>query len=1146
MSIATHNSAGTSGFAAGDTIWISSAGGTLYGPLTPPSTQGTSGSPIIYSSISGETLPHIRATTIQTGWVASSTAPTIYSLAVASDPTFSQSTTFGVWEDDAPLLNARLGNTAAALINMRPGTFFWSSGTLYVWTYESNSPASHTMEVSNGGSTAYALSIGGNYDVNHLRINGLWFERAQNAGILVQGNSSIVNDIVLNNIVIIDNDTGYKASGNASYSTSVQLNNSDIVHNAYISIFLAANKNATLTLANGILGDVLGSVPLAIQATGVVNIGTDSIVIGTPRGRYWLSQYSGGTVNGTPTYLNSQFVNAGATTGLSAALMSIGRSTDDVAGGTQPIAYNMLANLKGVNSAYNMSEQLVTQWIENLMHSNGLTVTQAWAQQQQYVALGGEVTPASRNHIRWASTSFGTDYTNIFTLKYTAAATTATASFDGRYLTTTINGVGDLNLDTTNTNYGGYDLSVLGYNVAPKTGLAGWIAANATNYTFTYSNPGPVDTQTTIATTAKIASSVVATQSGVNINNVSGNFALASHSSATATNLFGTELWDASNPTAAGNTWMADYNTGIVLGGGTALTTPPTTFSWPYTNWSLDEIKVLGNTYGMKGSIAAIYNSSSANAALNLYNQFYPGAMPILFPESTAECFDFGGLTTTGCHTGYSSSAASTAMGVAEGENQAAFLSAWDASTQIFGENYGTTSQDLNSYAVTSYAQTMNTYSIPIKQISYPYTSLISASAAYDSNTNYVTMKIVPTYNFSLKPLAPGIDAGTTVSSVTTDILGNHIYGTPDLGGYEYQPPYTIGTNNIDITGSIRLYKDGKYRYTTATSSSPTANLTVTPVGGFPSGDYSEWLNVSISTWNTSGTYSKTWTETSSTATSTAHTIGDLKTNTYYSVLVDGAQYASMLSNGSGQGTFTYSGGYSTHTFNITEDTTAPTTFSLISPAGTTGASTQTFSWNASTDASSGLAKYQLFVDGALNQDNLTVTSTTASGFSCGNHTWYIRAVDNAGNTTDSSAYTYTTGCGGGGIFAGTLSNITKPRSQIIYPDGKIIYLNEAASATVSKEKNTTPISPVFARTLKRGSRGDDVSALQKFLKKDGTTYHEGLVTGYFGPLTENAIKRFQKKHDIVSSGNAYTTGYGVAGPKTRKKLEELLTSTQP
>jgi len=44
---------------------------------------------------------------------------------------------------------------------------------------------------------------------------------------------------------------------------------------------------------------------------------------------------------------------------------------------------------------------------------------------------------------------------------------------------------------------------------------------------------------------------------------------------------------------------------------------------------------------------------------------------------------------------------------------------------------------------------------------------------------------------FTLTQFSPAIDSGTNVG-LTTDYSGNSIYGTPDIGAYEYQPPYTI------------------------------------------------------------------------------------------------------------------------------------------------------------------------------------------------------------------------------------------------------------------------------------------------------------------------------------------------------------------
>lgn len=77
-----------------------------------------------------------------------------------------------------------------------------------------------------------------------------------------------------------------------------------------------------------------------------------------------------------------------------------------------------------------------------------------------------------------------------------------------------------------------------------------------------------------------------------------------------------------------------------------------------------------------------------------------------------------------------------------------------------------------------------------------------------------------------------------------------------------------------------------------------------------------------------------------------------------------------------------------------------------------------------------------------------------------------------------------------------------------------------------------------FTVTLRRGSIGEDVRRLQEFLKRDPAIYPDGLVTGYFGALTESAVKRFQKTYGILQ--------IGIVGPQTRKKLNELVRSLSP
>ncbi|MBI4080052.1 peptidoglycan-binding protein [Candidatus Kaiserbacteria bacterium] len=78
-----------------------------------------------------------------------------------------------------------------------------------------------------------------------------------------------------------------------------------------------------------------------------------------------------------------------------------------------------------------------------------------------------------------------------------------------------------------------------------------------------------------------------------------------------------------------------------------------------------------------------------------------------------------------------------------------------------------------------------------------------------------------------------------------------------------------------------------------------------------------------------------------------------------------------------------------------------------------------------------------------------------------------------------------------------------------------------------------------FSRMLSMGSQGSDVTALQRYLASDPSLYPSGSVTGYFGALTEQAVKRFQVKFGIVSSGSPATTGYGAVGPKTRLTLSQ-------
>lgn len=59
----------------------------------------------------------------------------------------------------------------------------------------------------------------------------------------------------------------------------------------------------------------------------------------------------------------------------------------------------------------------------------------------------------------------------------------------------------------------------------------------------------------------------------------------------------------------------------------------------------------------------------------------------------------------------------------------------------------------------------------------------------------------------------------------------------------------------------------------------------------------------------------------------------------------------------------------------------------------------------------------------------------------------------------------------------------------------------------------------LLTRQLEQGMTGADVSTLQTFLATDITIYPQGLVTGFFGPLTFSAVSNFQSKNGIASVG---------------------------
>jgi len=89
-------------------------------------------------------------------------------------------------------------------------------------------------------------------------------------------------------------------------------------------------------------------------------------------------------------------------------------------------------------------------------------------------------------------------------------------------------------------------------------------------------------------------------------------------------------------------------------------------------------------------------------------------------------------------------------------------------------------------------------------------------------------------------------------------------------------------------------------------------------------------------------------------------------------------------------------------------DSSAPSPFNLISPEeGAIVAPRPQFAWQASTDSGSGIARYELVVDGETFVSE-GESYTLPFDLSDGAHSWFVVAVDQAGNRTQSETRSFT------------------------------------------------------------------------------------------------------------------------------------------
>lgn len=103
---------------------------------------------------------------------------------------------------------------------------------------------------------------------------------------------------------------------------------------------------------------------------------------------------------------------------------------------------------------------------------------------------------------------------------------------------------------------------------------------------------------------------------------------------------------------------------------------------------------------------------------------------------------------------------------------------------------------------------------------------------------------------------------------------------------------------------------------------------------------------------------------------------------------------------------------------------------------------------------------------------------------------------------------------------------------------GLLLQIASLTGQSSAQNSTAVTVSPSFQhrvcsvlyRNLSLGMRGDDVLALQEFLQAQG--YFYATPTGYYGPLTAQAVARWQAANGI--------SAVGAVGPLTRARIQAL------
>lgn len=254
-------------------------------------------------------------------------------------------------------------------------------------------------------------------------------------------------------------------------------------------------------------------------------------------------------------------------------------------------------------------------------------------------------------------------------------------------------------------------------------------------------------------------------------------------------------------------------------------------------------------------------------------------------------------------------------------------------------------------------------------------------------------------------------------------------------------------------------------------------------------------------------------------------------------------------------------------------------------PGGLAASAASSSQINLSWTAVSGATSYDIYRSVSSNGtfsrigNEPTVSSGSTTSYSdtalSASTTYYykISAINASGESAASSAVSATTQTAGGSSSGGSPSGLSggsaivgetteaakeavseeKPigemtQEEIIAKIAQIKSLIEALQAQLAQITGQAVVTDIpsgykFTVAMAQGETSESVKYLQAFLKAQGSEiYPEGLVTGYYGPMTAAAVTKFQEKYAAeVLVPLELSAGTGFAGAKTIAKINAML-----